>query len=147
MILFYFYPIFYRSDALPEPKHWEMVDGTAPSQMVGVSASVNLPLHHKAQKFSSSTGSPGWSRKKGHKTVVVVVVYFILPLNGHYTGQWTTCVSWHPQLRTGGFCWSKVLLSACPCWWQLAHSDYGEDARVLLSGVTCTIAAPSKEAS
>ena len=33
--------------------------------------SVNLPLHHKAQKFSSGTGSPGWSRKKGRKTVVV----------------------------------------------------------------------------
>jgi len=40
--------------------------------MVGVSASVNLPLHHKVQKFSSGTGSPGWSQKKGHKTVVCV---------------------------------------------------------------------------
>jgi len=49
-------------------------DGVAPSQMVGVSASVNLPLHHKVHKFSSSTGSSGWSRKKGSKTVVVVVV-------------------------------------------------------------------------
>jgi len=39
--------------------------------MVGVSASVNLSLHHKVQKFSSGTGSPGWSRKKGRKTVVV----------------------------------------------------------------------------
>ena len=28
-------------------------DGVAPSRMVGVSASVNLPLHHKVQKFSS----------------------------------------------------------------------------------------------
>jgi len=37
-----------------------------------VSASVNLPLHHKVQKFSSGTGSPGWSWKKGRKTVVVV---------------------------------------------------------------------------
>jgi len=36
-----------------------------------VSASVNLPLHHKVQKFSSGTGSPGWSRKKGRKMVVV----------------------------------------------------------------------------
>ena len=35
--------------------------------MVGVSASVNLPLHHKVQWFSSGTGSPGWSRKKGRK--------------------------------------------------------------------------------
>jgi len=36
-----------------------------------LSASVNLPLHHKIQKFSSGTGSPGWSWKKGRKTVVV----------------------------------------------------------------------------
>jgi len=43
--------------------------------MVGVSASVNLPLHHKVQKFSSGTGSPGQSWKKSHKTVVVCVAY------------------------------------------------------------------------
>ena len=37
---------------------WALVspDGVAPSRMVGVSASVNLPLHHKLQKFSSGTG-------------------------------------------------------------------------------------------
>jgi len=46
-------------------------DGVAPSRMVGVSASVNLPLHHKVQKFFLGTGSPGWSRKQGRKTVVV----------------------------------------------------------------------------
>jgi len=39
--------------------------------MVGVSASVNLPLHHKVQKFSSGTGSPGWSRKKCRKADVM----------------------------------------------------------------------------
>jgi len=39
--------------------------------MVGVSASVNLPLHHEVQKFSSGTVSPGWSLKKGCKMVVV----------------------------------------------------------------------------
>jgi len=52
---------------------WAQVspDGVAPSRMVGVSASVNLPLNHKVQKFSSGTGSPGWSRKKGRKMVVV----------------------------------------------------------------------------
>jgi len=49
-------------------------DGVAPSWMVCVSACVNLPLHHKVQKFSSGTGSPGWSRKKGCKTVVFVCV-------------------------------------------------------------------------
>jgi len=43
--------------------------------MVGVSASVNLPLHHKVQKFSSGISSPGWSWKKGRKTVLVVVLY------------------------------------------------------------------------
>jgi len=58
-------------------------DRVAPSRMVDVSASVNLPLHHKVQWFSSGTGSPGWSWKKGRKTVVVVItvhyltVYFI----------------------------------------------------------------------
>jgi len=53
---------------------WALVspDGVAPSQMVCVSASVNLPLHHKVQKFSSGTGSPGWSRQKSHNTLVVV---------------------------------------------------------------------------
>jgi len=45
-------------------------DGVAPSRIVCVSASVNLPLHHKVQKFFSGTGSPGWSLKKGRKTVV-----------------------------------------------------------------------------
>jgi len=49
-------------------------DGVAPSRMDSVSASVNLPLHHEVQKFSSGTGSPKWSRRKGCKTVVVVVV-------------------------------------------------------------------------
>jgi len=48
-------------------------DGVAPSWMVSVSASVNLPLHHKVQKFSSGTGSPGWAQKRGRKKVVVVV--------------------------------------------------------------------------
>ena len=35
-------------------------------------SAVNLPLHHKVQKLSSGTGSPGWSQKKGRKMVVVV---------------------------------------------------------------------------
>jgi len=46
-------------------------DGVVPSHMVSVFASVNLPLHHKVQKFSSGTGAPGWSWKKGRKMVVV----------------------------------------------------------------------------
>jgi len=82
-------------------------DGVAPSRIVGVSATVNLPLHLKVQKFSSGTGSPGWSRKKGRKTVVwrgiiiprPKVVSFASyrtdndrPTQTHWTGQstWTT---------------------------------------------------------
>ena len=40
---------------------------------MGMSASVSLPLHHKVKQFSSGTGSPGWSGRKGRKMVVVVV--------------------------------------------------------------------------
>jgi len=35
---------------------------------------ISLHLYHKVHKFSSDTGSPGWSRKKGRKTVVVVIL-------------------------------------------------------------------------
>ena len=51
----------------------------------------------------------------------------------------STCVSWHLQLRTGGFRWCKVLLPTCPCWWQRAHLYEGEDAGVLLNSVTYTV--------
>ena len=56
------------------------LDGVAPSRTVSVFASVRLPLHHKVQKFSSGTGSPGWSQKKGDKTVVVWWWYIIINL-------------------------------------------------------------------
>jgi len=63
-------------------------DGVVPSRIVGVSASVNLPLHHNVQKFSSGTGSPGWSRKKGHKTGVCVCVCVFDVLNGENLQLW-----------------------------------------------------------
>ena len=50
-----------------------------------MSASVNLPLHHKVQKFSSGTGSPGWSQKKGLKMVVVVVVVLVVVTQSNIT--------------------------------------------------------------
>ena len=57
-------------------------DGVAHRWMVGVSASVNLPLHHKVQKFSSGTGSPGWSRKRAVKQlwfwVCVLYLFFLV---------------------------------------------------------------------
>jgi len=62
--------------------------------MVSMSASVNLPLHHKVQKFSSGTGSHQWSQKKGRKTVVVVVVVLnkqwqSINANHRETSYWT----------------------------------------------------------
>jgi len=58
-----------------EWRRWALLspDGVAPSRMIDVSVSVNLPLNHKVQKFSSGIGSPGCSRKEGRKTVVVCV--------------------------------------------------------------------------
>jgi len=58
---------------------WALVspDGVAPSRMDDVSASVNLPVHHKVQKFSSGTG---WSRKKGRKTGVCVCYFLNNPV-------------------------------------------------------------------
>jgi len=55
---------------LPVSQILSIINRVPVFRMVGVSASVNLPLHHKVQKFSSSTGSPGWSQK-GRKMVVV----------------------------------------------------------------------------
>ena len=54
---------------------WALVspDGVVPSRKVGMSASVNLPLHHEVQKFSSGTASSG---KKGREMVVVGGVVF-----------------------------------------------------------------------
>ena len=46
-------------------------------------------------------------------------VYDILPTAIVRPLYRTTCVSWHPRLTTGGFCWNKGLMLACPCWWQL----------------------------
>jgi len=47
--------------------------------------------------------------------------------------------NWRTQSGTGGFCCSKVLPRARPNWQELAHSDEGEDARVLLNSVTYII--------
>ena len=53
---------------------WALVspDGVAPSRMVSVSASVNLPLHHKVQKHRLTRVV----LEKGRKMVVVVVVVY-----------------------------------------------------------------------
>jgi len=95
---------------------WALIslNGVAPSQMGSVSATVNRPLHHKVQKFSSGTGSPGWSQKKGRKTVVVG-----LPDGPRWSGSpavkcfWSTvrpkngpcCVSWPWKTEQKTECW------------------------------------------
>jgi len=43
------------------------------------------------------------------------------------------CISRHVWLRTGGLCWSRVLLPQFPCWWHVAHLDYGENSYVEFS--------------
>jgi len=86
---------------------WSLIgpDGVAPSRTVGVSASVNLPLHHKVQKFSSGTGSLGWSQKKGRKTVVVSA-----------DGRMPRCLHWLSCASILA-CWSHDLLHfACHRW-------------------------------
>jgi len=77
-------------------------DGVARSRMVSVSASVNLPLHHKVQKFSSGTSSPGWPRKKGCKTAVVWWLQLSLKVcNFHLLGDMT---SYHSSITTTKCC-------------------------------------------
>jgi len=55
----------------------------------------------------------------------------------------STCVSRPLQLRTGGFCWCKVLLPTCPCWQQPAHSDKAQDAGVSFNSVIYTVSITS----
>jgi len=59
---------------------WALVspDGVAPSRMVGVSASVNLPLHHKVQKFLLAPAHPGGPGKGAVKWFWCVVVWYSL---------------------------------------------------------------------
>ena len=51
----------------------------------------------------------------------------------------TTCVSRHPQSRTGGFCWSKVLLPACP------YIRITENWQKMLEFSSTVLPAPSPE--
>ena len=89
---------------------WALVspDGVAPSRMVCVSTSVNLPLHHKVQKFSSGTGSPGWSWKKGRKMVVNICVSVGLArknVSELYSDlEWIVCGDKHNQLNSRDVC-------------------------------------------
>ena len=85
---------------------WALVspDGVAPSRMVCVSASVNLPLHRKVQKFSSGTGSPGWSQKRAVKrlwcggVVESLIKYLLAPGQSSWLIIETSTVCTLPEL-------------------------------------------------
>ena len=85
---------------------------------------------HKVQKFTSGTGLPGWSRKKGCKTVVVVVVCHFKPCEWHnrhsnhliahlhhvYLGYFNTCKFIDLISET-----SKAQVD-CLSWWKWSKS-------------------------
>jgi len=81
---------------------WALVssDGVAPSRMAGVSASVNLRLHCKVQKFSSGTGSPGGPGKRARKRLWCGVVWWWLYFKGSVSKQMDGAISQpaHPGL-------------------------------------------------
>ena len=89
---------------------WALVgpDGVALSRMVGVSASVNLPLHHGVQEFSSGTGSPGWSRKKGRKAVVVCIYLLSLLSYGKLFVESRQFQRTLPALKVARWCNGKA---------------------------------------
>jgi len=68
---------------------WSLVspDGVATTRMVGVSASVIFPCTVKVQKFSSGSGSPGWSRKRAVKQLCVCVYVCGLQYSENYIWQ------------------------------------------------------------
>jgi len=56
---------------------------------------------------------------------VTNAVALVVQVSQQYQQQpFTAIMLVKPQLRTRGFCWSKALLSICPLWWHLAHSDW-----------------------
>jgi len=62
------------------------------------------------------------------------------------TSHWMKQSTWPRTVLCGGWCLRMALCTPsgacqkrrrrCPCWWQLVHSDYEQDARVLLNRVT-----------
>ena len=95
-------------------------DGVAPSRMLCVSASVNLPLRPKVQKFSSGTGTglPGWSRKKGRKTVVVwwwFVKRFALCYQTVVCSVCLSCSVCWPDCKPEALLFSAEFVCLCVC--------------------------------
>jgi len=101
---------------------WALVslDAVVPSRMVSVSASVNLPLHHKVENLRSSLlapahpGGPGKSAVKGRKTVVVVWWFFTAI--SRWTGSASSPTVFFlclPQKRTFEDNWHRFTWISC----------------------------------
>jgi len=67
--------------------------------MVGASASVNLPLHHEVQKFSSGTGSPGGPGKRAVKRLWCGGVV-VGSEDGHVLAEFSGLTTWRLSLET-----------------------------------------------
>jgi len=70
------------------------------------------PRNHKVQKFSSGVGSPGWSRKKGRKTVVCVL-WSLTSFAACAAADWFTADQVLCGLRGAGR-WSERLHALLP---------------------------------
>ena len=85
-----------------------------------MSASVNLPLHHKVQKFSSGTSSPGWSGKRAVKRLWYGAM-FALFSSTEFVLNYCYCVAeGENQLK------SKV----CKLWYLIRIPSFGKSGKV-----------------
>jgi len=96
-------------------------DGVAPSRMVGVCASVNLPLHHKVQKFSSGIGSLGGPRKRAIKQLCVCVCVCVLSLLYHCCMRVMVTLVCSGRLECWCGSWWLVELPRILIWTSLKH--------------------------
>ena len=109
-------------------RRWALVspDGVAPSRMVSVPASVNLPLHHKVQKFSSGTSSHGVVTEKGLQNGCVCVCVCVCMCNKPTVHTTKLTRKW-PHLQNMWFTENKdTNMLADPCWidkWTLFFSE------------------------
>jgi len=99
-----------------EWRRWALLSshGVAPSRMVSVSASVNLPLHHKVQEFYSGTDSPRWSWKRAVKRLW----WFLAELwtTPRLFIAWLCPVDCMVDIHWQALCaWSWVLMCVCLC--------------------------------
>jgi len=121
---------------------------------VGVSAScpvtmytVAQKMHHWLQQVQKGTALVSLQLQQmltdfTHSTSVSILAdicrHFHTHISTSISCPLSTCVYRRHQLRSGGFCWSKVSSPVCPCWRQMVDSNYKEDARLLLNDITYT---------